>query len=176
MTYVKGKLDKKMLAKGCLSCGAKFYKSYYRSMTNWMERSRFCSERCKWDTNALIMKGGNKGSFKKEVFKDKSNHPRWKGGISQQGWYKSLYAKRSKIRRRGVEGLYTPNQWLSLKIKYGFMCLCCKKTEPEIDLTVDHIIPIAKGGSNNIENIQPLCRSCNSRKAINVTDYRVLIG
>jgi 5-methylcytosine-specific restriction endonuclease McrA len=40
------------------------------------------------------------------------------------------------------------------------------------DLTVDHIVPLALGGSNAIENIQPLCHDCNGIKGCETTDYR----
>lgn len=33
------------------------------------------------------------------------------------------------------------------------------------DLTVDHRIPLARGGTNHPSNVQVLCRPCNSRKA-----------
>ena len=45
----------------------------------------------------------------------------------------------------------------------NFTCLFC---ETRRDLTIDHIIPESKGGTLNINNLQTLCRSCNSRKGI----------
>ncbi|MDY7022511.1 MAG: HNH endonuclease [Cyanobacteriota bacterium] len=45
-----------------------------------------------------------------------------------------------------------------------YHCQSCKKTNQETELTIDHIIPLAKGGSNDISNLQTLCRSCNVRK------------
>lgn len=43
----------------------------------------------------------------------------------------------------------------------SYTCVFCGATE---DLTLDHILPISKGGGNELSNLQTLCRSCNSRK------------
>lgn len=67
---------------------------------------------------------------------------------------------------------YTPQQWSNLKRKYSYTCLCCRRREPEIKLTADHIVPLSKGGSNSIKNIQPLCVSCNATKGQKTIDYR----
>lgn len=105
------------------------------------------------------------------------NNHNWKGGISKTKEYKAHHDKLKRDKRkRNAVGTYTLAEWESLKMKYRYMCLCCKRCEPEIILTRDHVIPLVKGGLNEISNIQPLCRSCNGRKYTNVVDYRVSSG
>lgn len=57
---------------------------------------------------------------------------------------------------------WTMAEEAQLKKDYGYRCAyCATKTEkPEMD----HVIPLAGGGSHNIDNIVPACKSCNSSK------------
>ena len=48
--------------------------------------------------------------------------------------------------------------------KSGYKCLFCGKYSNETKLTIDHIIPVCKGGDNNIKNLQILCLKCNQSK------------
>jgi 5-methylcytosine-specific restriction endonuclease McrA len=43
-------------------------------------------------------------------------------------------------------------------------------------LTEDHVVPLSLGGSNDIDNIQPLCKSCNSSKRGRHIDYRLPVA
>ena len=45
-----------------------------------------------------------------------------------------------------------------------YQCKSCGKTDRETQLTIDHIIALARGGTNDISNLQTLCRCCNQQK------------
>lgn len=74
-----------------------------------------------------------------------------------------------RIRKINAKGSHTIEQWQALKSFFD----CCPKCNQDLPLTRDHIIPLSKGGTDYIDNIQPLCRSCNSSKNDGfAVDYR----
>lgn len=83
---------------------------------------------------------------------------------------RALYHRRRARQKAG--GSFTVAEWRALKKQYHYTCLCCHRQEPEIKLAIDHIVPLSRGGKNTIDNLQPLCSSCNSRKYNKTIDYR----
>ncbi|MEH0586231.1 HNH endonuclease signature motif containing protein [Streptomyces sp. B21-106] len=76
---------------------------------------------------------------------------------------------RLKKQRRRAAGVLTAAEWRQILALYGNRCLRCGSSGP---LTIDHVIPVSKGGPNTAANVQPLCGSCNSSKSTKATDYR----
>ncbi len=44
---------------------------------------------------------------------------------------------------------------------FGSQCFWCRHRFPLNELTIDHLIPLSKGGSNLLENLRLACVSCN---------------
>ena len=89
---------------------------------------------------------------------------------------KRKHAHDRRARVLGAGGSFTVEQFKAL----GNVCLCCGLDSTELAelgrmLVPDHVMPISKGGSNGITNIQPLCQGkdgCNQHKGAKHTDYR----
>ena len=80
-----------------------------------------------------------------------------------------IHAHRRRARLRAVSGAFTKAEWIALCAHYNHRCLRCGETK---QLTPDHVIPLSRGGNNDISNIQPLCLDCNLRKSTKTIDYR----
>lgn len=69
----------------------------------------------------------------------------------------------TKARRRAVVGKYTAEDVQDIKEAQRHKCAVCKNKLA--DYHVDHITPVAKGGTNDRRNLQLLCPPCNRHKA-----------
>lgn len=71
-----------------------------------------------------------------------------------------LGIERPTVSRGGRNG-FSINSSRRIWDRDGWQCVTCGTSK---DLTVDHIIPVSKGGTDDDDNLQTMCRSCNSRK------------
>ncbi len=71
------------------------------------------------------------------------------------------------VQRRSTANV--PNRYIPAKTKQQVWLASsgkCQNCSSTFALELDHVVPFAKGGSNNAENLRLLCRNCNQRKAI----------
>jgi 5-methylcytosine-specific restriction endonuclease McrA len=70
------------------------------------------------------------------------------------------------IRRRAylvkVERTLTQEQWNEILEVFDHRCAYCLRSD--VKLTMDHVIPVSKGGPHTAENVVPACKPCNSQK------------
>lgn len=60
---------------------------------------------------------------------------------------------------------FTEYEKFSIASANNYECNICKNNLEDREFDIDHIIPIAIGGKNTIDNLQPLCKSCHKEKS-----------
>lgn len=68
-------------------------------------------------------------------------------------------------KRRGViasDSMLTWEQWTDVLSEFNGACAYCLRTDRP--MTVDHMIPLSRGGAHDRANAVPACKPCNSRK------------
>lgn len=76
----------------------------------------------------------------------------------------ALARGRQKYRARKLSSHHMPYSRAEVQQQFeqlGHVCSYCKESKP---LTIDHFIPLSKGGSDTLGNLLPACWSCNSSK------------
>lgn len=81
---------------------------------------------------------------------------------------KSYNDKRRTIKYQ-TDFALTPQEWKWVLELCEHKCLKCGSTK---SIEQDHIIPLSRGGGHHIDNVQPLCDSCNNHKHTTSQDYR----
>ena len=163
-------------------------KVYQKSYTDANKERLLAYNREYYQKNTEVIKARSKASILANPKANADIHRRWKKAnpeacrASQRRRYyarwqhcRDLDNIRTHARRVIIKtdrGNYTPAEWQAIKERQGFRCLMCGKQEPEIKLTVDHVIPVSKGGLNTADNLAGLCKPCNSKKGTKTLDLR----
>jgi 5-methylcytosine-specific restriction endonuclease McrA len=87
------------------------------------------------------------------------------------------YSLVSRSKKYNVECNITIEELRNLVFdQYGNKCKYCDKILKTDAMVFDHIIPISKGGSSNIENIQLICRTSNGMKgSLHEDNFQLLL-
>jgi hypothetical protein len=84
---------------------------------------------------------------------------------------KKQWQRSRRARIKGNGGEITAEEWQAVLDKYGHKCLYpnCERT----DIEMDHVVPLAFGGTHTADNVQPLCVYHNRNKYTQTVDYRL---
>lgn len=82
---------------------------------------------------------------------------------------KNAELRAERMAEARAKGMHTPSEWAAMLDMCDHACVRCGATG---DLQKDHITPVYQGGSDGINNLQPLCKPCNTSKGPESIDHR----
>lgn len=85
-------------------------------------------------------------------------------GIARVG-QKSQLVHLETARKRVPRTRLNSSDWITVLEIYRGKCAVCGREEPEVSFDQDHKIPRVRGGSDELDNWQPLCGECNNFKS-----------
>jgi uncharacterized protein YdaU (DUF1376 family) len=94
---------------------------------------------------------------------------------SNEGSPTASMTRSERLANARAMGAHTKEEWNALVQVMNCACVRCRMPATELSggvLCKDHIKPIYQGGDDSIQNIQPMCRNCNSSKGPEARDYR----
>lgn len=142
----------------CERCGTEFERSH--------PRYRYCSARCQHRT----------ASSRQRLKDPQRERERWRAWYRRnkekviayvRAWRRenpdrvAQYERRRRAARLGTTAAHTLDDVLALFEAYEWRCGYCGSGGR---LTIDHLVPLSRGGSDASDNLMPACIGCNSSK------------
>jgi len=164
--------------KSCITCkSVKPFVSFYKRESSKDGFRNECISCHKARLRKAYLQDANRIKEKSRLWKAENpdkrliNNRRWlaqnpeKMAESRKDWddrhpeYKAVKKHRRRARMQDVEIQSISDRFI--KNLYASSCVYCGAVER---IEADHIIPISRGGAHCENNLQPLCKSCNSSK------------
>lgn len=149
----------------CMTCGSVFQPERLG------QPPKYCSRRCKirmmYKRNPAPILARNRRWTRAHWEASLKQQAAWRRRNLEVGRRKENH-RRARVRNAG--GSYTREEWINVLTLWSNTCAYCGMGGR---ITVDHRTPISRGGSNDISNILPACKTCNSQKHTQTeTEYR----
>lgn len=169
---------------GVCTAAAREYRRAYvaknRESVNALKRSLWIKNRSaesekrklKWERDkdainaARRLRYKNDPAYRQKILSDAAKTPKIGAAAKTKKWRKEnpdkyralVFARRG--REKNALGFATAEQIWWRKHFYSNKCWMCGSTAT----TIDHVIPLSKGGTNWPANLRPACLPCNTRK------------
>lgn len=132
--------------------------------------SEFSMDRSKQDGLMIYCKECNRAANKKSYEKHRKKRlEKMRRRRAENPLIRRVDKINGRARKRGLPGRISVKDYVSILEEYGQRCLKCGS---ENNIVLDHIVPLGEGGSNTVDNLQPLCYQCNHEKGVEIVDYR----
>lgn len=157
------------MKKICPQCKEEFEKPYNESLIAWLIRHKFCSKKCKNDSQKGKIPPNDNGFKKGQISWNKGRHYKL-GPPSLEHRQKLAISKMGDKNPAWCGGMSTPQPYTtdwtmtlkrSIRERDNYTCGICGKQQEDITFAVHHIDYVKE--NCNPTNLITLCSSCHSK-------------
>lgn len=93
--------------------------------------------------------------------------------MSNDDWFQVTADPKHIAKEREKARKLRKSQWWLTKLNQGICHYCQQKFLPK-ELTMDHVVPVARGGTSTQGNVVPACKECNNKKKLSTPVEQLL--